>query len=79
VVRLCAAARAILESLPRMLGNPYVIVGELPGTHLVDLNGPWRRLRVTAGLAVAGKPADEDVTIHDLRRTIPACGPVGGA
>lgn len=69
VVRLCAAARAILKSLPRALGNPYVIVGDLPATHLVDLNGPWRRLRVTAGLAVAGKPADEDVTIHDLRRT----------
>jgi integrase len=74
VVRLCAPARALLEGLPRALGNPFVIVGEQPGSHLDDLKGPWRRLRVQAGLTIKDEPAEDDATLHDLRRTFASVG-----
>lgn len=55
---------AVLEALAKIerLGdNPYVITGKLPGTHLTDMQKPWRRIRKAAGL--------DDVRIHDLRHT----------
>jgi integrase len=51
----------ILMELPREAGNPYVILGEVDGAPLVNLQKPWRRIRSKAGL--------EDVRIHDLRHT----------
>ena len=54
-------AYEILAELPRVAGNPYVIVGETEGGHLVNLQKPWNRIRNKAGL--------NDVRIHDLRHT----------
>ena len=51
----------MLRVLPRMEGNPYVIVGDKPGAHLVNLQKPWRRIRTAAGIP--------DVRIHDLRHS----------
>jgi len=51
----------VLESIPRTPGSPWVFPGRFPGTHLVDLQGPWKIIRKRAGL--------EDVRIHDLRHT----------
>ena len=61
VVPLGPAARAVLSAIPREEDNPWVIAGRLPGTHLTDLQRPWRRIRKRAGL--------EDVRIHDLRHS----------
>lgn len=60
-IPLPAAARAVLSTLPRTEGNPYVIEGKLDGSHITDLQHPWRRIRARAGL--------KDVRIHDLRHT----------
>lgn len=54
-------ARDILAHLPRTPGNPYVIEGKLPDSHITDLQHPWRRIRERAGLP--------NVRIHDLRHT----------
>ena len=59
VVPLGPEAQAVLSAIPREDDNPWVIAGKLPGTHLTDLQRPWRRIRKRAGL--------EDVRIHDLR------------
>ena len=51
----------ILENLPRVQGNPYVLVGRVEGQGLVNFKDAWQRVRERSGL--------EDVTMHDLRRT----------
>ena len=59
---LSAPAVSILSTIPRLIGNPYVLTGRLSGKHLVNIDKPWRRVRKAAGL--------EDVRLHDLRRTV---------
>ena len=61
VVPLGPEARAVLAALPREDGNPWVIRGKLPGSHITDLQRPWRRIRERAEL--------KDVRIHDLRHS----------
>ena len=61
-VPLSNAAIDILNQIPRIEGNPFVIIGKNEGQHLVDIDKPWQRIRREAGL--------EDVRLHDLRRTV---------
>jgi integrase len=60
-VPLNTNAVQILKTLPKQKDNPYVIVGRDPGTHLVNLQKPWKRLREHADL--------NDVRLHDLRHS----------
>jgi integrase len=60
-IPLPLAAQHVIEALPAMPDNEYVIAGKLPGENLTDLERPWRRIRKLAGLT--------DVRIHDLRHT----------
>lgn len=60
-IPLNAPTLKLLTELPRDAGNPYVIVGYVPGKHLINLQKPWRRVRKAAGL--------DDVRIHDLRHS----------
>ena len=55
------AARAVLEALPRLEANPYVIAGKVEGQYATDLQHPWQRIRTRADL--------QCVRIHDLRHT----------
>ena len=61
VVYLGDPAIAVLERIDRRDGNPWVIAGRKPGSHLTDLQHPWRRIRARAGL--------DDVRIHDMRHS----------
>jgi integrase len=65
-IHLSAPARAVLDGLPRVSGNPHVIVGGKTGAHLVNLEKPWRRIRKAAGL--------DDVRLHDLRHSFASVG-----
>jgi integrase len=58
-LHLPAPALAVLADLPRVEGNPFVIVGNVAGARLSDLERPWRAVRAAAGL--------DDVRLHDLR------------
>ena len=60
-VPLAPSAVRLLESLPRREDNPWVIAGRKPGSHLTDLQHPWRRIREKAEL--------DDTRIHDLRHS----------
>ena len=58
-VHLPPPALAVLAELPRIEGNPHVIVGGVAGAALVNLEKPWRCIRKAVGL--------DDVRLHDLR------------
>jgi integrase len=60
-------ALAVLASLPRVPGEPYVL-GAKRGTTFVE--EPWRRIRRAAGL--------EDVRLHDLRHSFASVAAAGG-
>jgi integrase len=61
IIPLNAPTLVVLTDLPRVADNPYVIVGQKMGKHLINLQKPWRRLRKAAGL--------DDLRIHDLRHS----------
>jgi integrase len=67
---LNAPAVAVLNELPRIEGNPFAIVGERKGARLVNLQKPWRRIRMAAGL--------NDVRLHDLRHSFASAAAAGG-
>ena len=66
VVYLGDPAIAVLEHIDRRDGNPWVIAGRKPESHLTDLQHPWRRIRARADL--------NDVRIHDLRHSFASGG-----
>ena len=60
-IHLNMPAARVLQDIPRLQGNPFVVCGAKPGDHLKDLIAPWHELRERAGLA--------DVRLHDLRHS----------
>jgi len=60
----------VLAELPRVEGNPHVIVGGKTGAALVNLEKPWRAIRKAAGL--------DDVRLHDLRHSFASTAASGG-
>ncbi|WP_342111035.1 site-specific integrase [Methylobacterium sp. SI9] len=69
-IHLSDPALAILAALPRVVDNPFVVVGQRPGRHLVNLEKPWRYVRAQAGL--------DDVRLHDLRHSFASIGAGAG-
>ena len=69
-IPLNGPALEVLAGAKRIEGNPWVIVGTAEGSHLTDLQKPWRRVRKAAGL--------DDVRIHDLRHTFASEAVMGG-
>ena len=61
VVPLPPEAAGVLARLPRLAGNPHVIAGKVKGSHLQNLDEPWKLIRARAGL--------EDVRLHDCRHS----------
>ena len=49
-VHLPPPALALLAELPRVEGNPHVIVGAVAGACLVDLERPWQAIRKAASV-----------------------------
>lgn len=63
-------ACAVLDTLERREGNPYVILGTHGQGHYNDLQKPWRKIRGLAGL--------DDVRVHDLRHTYASVAVING-
>ena len=45
VYPLSVLAMEVVAQLPRFDGNPYLIPGDKPGRHLVNISKPWNRVR----------------------------------
>lgn len=61
VITLNAASLALLRSLPRLEGNPFVLPGQRTGRHLVNLRAPW--------VEICRESKISNVRIHDLRHS----------
>lgn len=60
-IPLNESAKVIFSNLKPVKGNPYVFIGEKPGTCLTTLKRAWTKIRELADI--------KDVRIHDLRHT----------
>ncbi|MGI8570389.1 MAG: tyrosine-type recombinase/integrase [Methylocella sp.] len=65
-IYLAPGALAVLATLPRIEGNPYVIPGVIAGQPKVDLKKPWAAITKAAGL--------EGLRLHDLRHSFASIG-----
>ena len=68
---LSPAAVELQERITRVEANPFVIVADMPGQPLGNLQSAWRRIKKHAGL--------ESVRIHDLRHTFASLAASSGA
>ena len=76
IIPLSSAACQLIQSIPAMVGNPFLIPGANPGESLVGLQKIWERIRssvpkIQALQNISRKDRADlsDVTIHDLRRS----------
>lgn len=60
IIPVSTHAQAVVASIPKVQGNPYLIVGRRRGAHLVNAKDMWTDLLKDAGI--------EDLHMHDLRR-----------
>lgn len=70
VISLNTTAVDALKAVPRVQGNPHVIVGRFDRSYLINLQKPWRRIRAAAGL--------DDVRLHDIRHSFASAAAAEG-
>jgi integrase len=70
VVHVGSAVLALIEALPEVAGNPYVLPGRGGVGCIKDLQTTWEQMRAAAGLA--------DVRLHDLRHSFASFGAEAG-
>lgn len=69
-IALSSAVVEVLETIPKVNGNPYVIIGRRESARLINIQKPWRRIRARAGL--------DDVRLHDLRHSFASIAAASG-
>jgi integrase len=69
-IYLSPQAIDLFKSIERQDQNSYVFCGARPGTHIVNLQKPWRRVRALAAL--------DDVRLHDLRHSFASIAAANG-
>jgi integrase len=60
-IHLAPPALAILAALPRVDGNPHVIVGAVEGEPLINLEKPWRTIRSRAAVKLWQKDSRPEI------------------
>jgi integrase len=61
-VPLSGPALAILQATPALSGNPYLLPGGKPKTHLVNINDGWQRVRERATVLAWGENPEPGVS-----------------
>lgn len=66
-LHLPAPALDVLAKLPRIKDNPFVIVGEREGAHLVGIQRPWQRIRNLATVKMwRGAPEQASASLVEI-------------
>ena len=78
---LSPPALEVIESIPRVANNPFIIVGKRAGQRWVNLRKVWVRVRKQAALEAisTGDGRVQEVRIHDLRHSYASLLASGGA
>ena len=63
-------AMTVLQGIPRKNDTPYVIAGNMPCSHIVNLRKPWLRVLKEAEI--------ENVRLHDLRHSFASAAASAG-
>ncbi len=81
VIHLSRPALEVLIRLPKIEGNPYVIVGKKTGHHWVNLRKAWGRIRDKSELEAVTQPdgKKQHVRLHDLRHSFASLAVNDGA
>ncbi len=81
VIHLSPPAQDLLSNLPKVKGNPFVIVGDREGSHWVNLRKPWERIKTKACNEPTTLPdgSRQHVRLHDLRHNFASLAASGGA
>jgi integrase len=61
IITLSVSALALLASVEKLVGNPYIFPSPITGRPSASIYFPWNRIRKRAGLP--------DVRLHDLRHS----------
>jgi len=69
-IQLTPEAAEVINNIPQVQGNPFVIIGERRKKHLVNLQKPWRKIRKIAQL--------DDLRLNDLRHSYASITAVSG-
>ena len=80
-IHLSEPALEVIAKLPRVDGNPFVIVGKKEGRHWVNLRKLWCRLLQAADIKPMTLPDGklEPMRLHDLRHSYASVVAAGGA
>jgi integrase len=70
VIALGSAALVVLESLPRLGGNPYILPGHVGGQNLINIDAFWQ--------AVCKEAHIGSCRLHDLRHSFASVGAASG-
>lgn len=70
IVHIGDTVFGVIEAIPAVEGNDYLLPGRKGLGHVVDLQAAWERIRDAAGLS--------DVRLHDLRHAFASLGAAGG-
>jgi integrase len=80
-IHLSEPALEVIANLPRIHGNPFVIVGKKEGRHWVNLRKLWVRLLQAAAIEPVTLPDGklEAMRLHDLRHSYASVVAASGA
>lgn len=81
IIHLSPPAQELLTNLPKVKNNPFVIVGEIEGSHRINLRKPWERIKEKARIqpAILHNGSEQHVRLHDLRHSFASLAASGGA
>ena len=74
---LSEAVISLLEDVPRIKGNPYILPGLKEDPHLVNIDQPWQRTRVRASIKIWSKHEVTTELIAELHEKLEVRPPSG--